>query len=377
MLKINDYITSYISKDYGLHSPSFPIELDCSLGVNQENLPCSVFERFKQFSAENQAAIKQYPHDERIIEKIAAWYCCGGITWLTKEHLLLGNGSFDLLCNITLLSLAKNKKVLGHAPQFTAYIDHVNCLGADYCFYSLPPEKNYRFDAGEYLKKMNSGYDLFIIENPNNPTGQIIPLEQIKNIAQKARELNTVLVLDEAYGDYMEIENSAINLVRDFSNVIVTRSFSKGLGMAGIRLGYAVTQNDILAQLKKLVTPFNCNGIARVLACAMFDSFLNNKAIAINTNEIQTNKQKVLNALKKLYAAHTSLLTPIMTLYHKTDDIKFDLQHFLAQKVHLGTVGCAAYEGLDKRAVRLMLPKTADVENKLLLMLARAEQLLP
>ena len=175
----------------------------------------------------------------------------------------------------------------------------------------------------------------------------------------------------------MQTENSAINLVRDFSNVIVTRSFSKGFGMAGIRLGYAAAHNDILAQLKKLVTPFNCNGVARVLACAMLDSLLNHQAAVIKTNEIQTNKQKILKALTKLNAAYTSLRTPIMTLYHKTADTKFDLQHFLAQNVRLGTVGCAAYAGLDKRAVRLMLPKTADVETKLLVMLARAESLLP
>ena len=377
MLKINDYITAYVSKDYGSRSPSFPIELDCALGVNQESLPPAVFVRLQEFCAENHDAIKQYPHDESIIEKIAAWYCKSGITWLTKEHLLLGNGSFDLLCNINVLCLTKNKKVLGHAPQFTAYVDNVNCIGADYCFYSLPPEKNYQFDADAYLKKMNSAYDLFIIENPNNPTGQIIPLEHIKPIAQKARELHTVLILDEAYGDYMQTENSAINLVRDFSNVIVTRSFSKGFGMAGIRLGYAAAHNDILAQLKKLVTPFNCNGIARVLACAMLDSVSNNQAAAIKTNEIQANKQKVLNALTKLHASHTSSRTPIMTLYHKTADTKFDLQHFLAQNVRLGTVGCAAYMGLDTRAVRLMLPKTADVDTKLLSMLARAESLLP
>ena len=63
------------------------------------------------------------------------------------------------------------EKVLGHAPQFTAYIDHVNCSGSVYECYYLDRARNYQFDAAAYIAQMSAAYDMFIVENPNNPTG--------------------------------------------------------------------------------------------------------------------------------------------------------------------------------------------------------------
>jgi histidinol-phosphate aminotransferase len=372
MPKINEYISSYTLKDYSGHLPGGVIDLDCTLGVNPEALPESVMEALKTINA---GAVKYYPHDDNFIEKLAAWFRERGIAWLTKENLALGDGSVDLLFNINLLCLAKDKKVLGHAPQFTAYVDHVNCIGAAYRAYRFPQADNYRFSAEGYLAEMDSSCSLFIVENPNNPTGQIIKRGDIEKIAAKAMSLDTVLIVDEAYGDYMEFDNSALHIIKDYPNVIVTRSFSKGFGMAGVRLGYAAasTQSGMLAQLKKLMCPFNCNGVARLLGEAMLES----GADVLKTNAIQANKQKVLSALGKLKAAETSLRTPIMTLYYDTNDSEFDLQSFLAEKVRLAAVSCATYDGLDKRAVRLMLPNAADVDGKLLPMLAKAQSLLP
>jgi histidinol-phosphate aminotransferase len=374
MLKINDHVKAYTRKDYGLQSPEGSVDLDCSFGVNQEDLPGLVFARLKEFDRDNQDPIKQYPHSEILLAKLADWYKSRGITWLKKENLILGCGSFDLLCSMNLLCLTRDKKVLGHAPQFSAYVDHVNCIGAKYCSYALPRAKRYKFEAEGYLEEMNSSYDLFILENPNNPTGQEIKLDDIKKIAVKAESLDTILVVDEAYGDYMELPNSAVNLIPDYPNVVVTRSFSKGLGMAGIRLGYAFAslEKGILSQLKKLEISFNCNGLARVLAEAVIDS----REDLIKIREIKANKQKVLGVLTKLKAAETSERTPLMTLYYDTADPDFDLQKFLAEKAGLAVVGCAAYEGLDQRAVRLMLPKTKDVDEKLIPRLVRVQNLL-
>ncbi|MDR2021425.1 MAG: aminotransferase class I/II-fold pyridoxal phosphate-dependent enzyme [Treponema sp.] len=374
MLKINDYITAYTRKDYGIYTPEYPIDLDCSLGVNQEDLPDTVFTKLRELNRDNQDPIKQYPHDEILLDKLADWYKRRGIDWLKTENLILGCGSFDLLCNMNLLCLAGHKKVLGHAPQFSAYVDHVNCIGAAYCSYTLPRTKNYKFETEGYLGEMNSSCDLFIVENPNNPTGQEIKLKDVQKIAAKAESLHAILVVDEAYGDYMELHNSALNLIPGHPNVVVTRTFSKGFGMAGIRLGYAFisSENDLAVQLKKLEIPFNSNGVARILAGAVIDS----GGDMLKIQEIRANKQKILKILTKLKAAVTSERTPIMTLYYDTMDGGFDLQRFLAEKVHLAAVGCAAYGGLDKRAVRLMLPGTKDVDEKLLPKLISAQNYL-
>ncbi|MDR0552018.1 MAG: aminotransferase class I/II-fold pyridoxal phosphate-dependent enzyme [Spirochaetaceae bacterium] len=384
MLKMNEYITVYTPKDYSGHLPQGGIDLDCTLGVNPSPLPKLVLQSLQGINEINQSKIKHYPHDETLREKLALYYKRQGINGIDAENLILGDGSIDLLYNINLLFLGGGKKALGYAPQFTAYTDHVNCIGALYNAYILKRENNYRFEADEYIKKMNTEYALYIIENPNNPTGQVLNLNDVRKIAAKALALDTVLIVDEAYGDYMEIADSALNLINEFPNIIVTRSFSKGMGMAGMRLGYAAVsvQSGILPQIKKTLCPFNCNAIARLLACAMLDSIMDEGGISliINTNEISECKNKTLASLTKLKAAHTSPRTPIFTLYYPVEDAPgqppFDLQRFLAEKVRLAAVGCGTYDGLDARAVRIMLPDAKTTNSKLLPMLTLAESLL-
>jgi histidinol-phosphate aminotransferase len=257
-------------------------------------------------------------------------------------------------------------------------VDHVASLGAAYEYYLMPESDNYQFNPHGYLQKMDSNppYDLFIVENPNNPTGQTLNLEDIEKIADKARAKNAILIIDEAYGDYMPMDRSAINLVSQYNNIVVTRTFSKGFGMAGIRLGYGITSNekicDTLTQFKKLGSQFNCNGFARALGAA----FLKLNPAIPDLTQIAGDKRDVMNTIKNMTIAATGPTTPIMTLYYHPSELDFDLQKFLWDTVKLWTVSCATYDGLDKRAIRLMLPESKHI-GRLKSMLHEAESKLP
>lgn len=395
-LKINEHILDYKLLDYAGHLPDGEVQLNLSLGVNPYSMANLVFERLHVFrqgtdgNEGNYAVIKGYPHDDSVKDILVEWYHSKGVGngWLTKDNLLLGNGSFDILCNLNLLCLTNSKKVLGHAPQFTAYIDHVNISGSVYDAYYLEKKHNFLFEADQYIKKMIPGYDLFIVENPNNPTGQVIPLADIERIAEKAYSLRTVLIIDEAYGEYMPFENSAINLIPNYPNIIVTRTFSKGIGMAGMRLGYAAAAapvlnknradrncDNVLAQLDKVLRPFNANGIACALGYAMIDAMLHgdidpndpNNRIPYDpfaANIIKQAKREITAIInesnnrfnRSLKIAETDSSTPIMMLYYEDGGEDFDLQeHFMM--VGLLTVSCSTYLGLGKHAVRIMLPQ--------------------
>lgn len=361
MPRMNDYIVNYQPKDYSCLSAG-AAELDCSLGVNPNDLPQEVFDALKNIK---QDIIKHYPHDDNEPgNKIISWYKRQGIGWLTADNLIFGCGSLDILFNINLLCLTRNQPVLGHMPQFTAYVDNANCTGSSYRGYALPLSAHYRFNGDQYLSQMKPEHRLFIIENPNNPTGQVIDLKGIQKIAEKANSMDAILIVDEAYGDYMEIKNSAINLIPRQPNVIVTRTFSKGFGMAGMRMGYAFASthvfddigSDIFTQLRKLVNTFSCNGIARHLAAAMLDS---GKPM-IDTEQLQADKQSVLGLLHHstvFKAAETSLRTPILTLICINQASGFDLQKSLLDHEKLLTVSCKTYDGFDANAVRIMLPR--------------------
>ena len=317
---INPYLLDYVPKDYAGNMPSGEVKLDCSLGVNANLLGNCVFKRLHDFQQKivlytgnvpevidegDFNDIKYYPHDDTLKTALAKWYHEHGvgINWLTADNFILGNGSYDILCNINLMCLTRDRAVLGHAPQFTAYIDHVNCSGSRYAAYYLSKESGYTFSVEEYLEQMSDDYEMFIVENPNNPTGQILPLEGIRKIAERAYSLGKVLVIDEAYAEYMPFANSAVNLVAEFPNLIVTRSLSKGWGMAGIRLGYAVMDADgeLMKQLQKLVLPFNSNALARALVLTALQSKLENPADPFGVKDTERNKRIVLEAVETFF----------------------------------------------------------------------------
>lgn len=384
---INPYLLDYVPKDYAGNMPSGEVKLDCSLGVNANLLGNCVFKRLHDFQQKTVLYtgnvpevidegdfndIKYYPHDDTLKTALAKWYHEHGvgINWLTADNFILGNGSYDILCNINLMCLTRDRAMLGHAPQFTAYIDHVNCSGSRYAAYYLSKESGYTFSVEEYLEQMSDDYEMFIVENPNNPTGQILPLEGIRKIAERAYSLGKVLVIDEAYAEYMPFANSAVNLVAEFPNLIVTRSLSKGWGMAGIRLGYAVMDADgeLMKQLQKLVLPFNSNALARALVLTALQSKLENPADPFGVKDTERNKRIVLEAVetfnqkydRHLEIATTYEQTPIMLVYYDYGDGDFDLQqHFM--KNGLLTVSCGTYVGLGKESVRVMLPQEENM----------------
>ena len=384
---INPYLLDYVPKDYAGNMLSGEVKLDCSLGVNANLLGNCVFKRLHDFQQKivlytgnvpevidegDFNDIKYYPHDDTLKTALAKWYHEHGvgINWLTADNFILGNGSYDILCNINLMCLTRDRAVLGHAPQFTAYIDHVNCSGSRYAAYYLSKESGYTFSVEEYLEQMSDDYEMFIVENPNNPTGQILPLEGIRKIAERAYSLGKVLVIDEAYAEYMPFANSAVNLVAEFPNLIVTRSLSKGWGMAGIRLGYAVMDADgeLMKQLQKLVLPFNSNALARALVLTALQSKLENPADPFGVKDTERNKRIVLEAVetfnqkydRHLEIATTYEQTPIMLVYYDYGDGDFDLQqHFM--KNGLLTVSCGTYVGLGKESVRVMLPQEENM----------------
>ncbi|MBS6952261.1 MAG: histidinol-phosphate aminotransferase family protein [Enterocloster asparagiformis] len=271
---------------------------------------------------------------------------------LSPKNICIGNGSYDLLCNLNTLYLDNSRTVLCYAPQFSAYVDHVHCIGAQYRAFALKEADNYRFSADAFINFMeqNAG-SMVCIENPNNPTGQIIPIDQIDRIASAAERLQMAVVVDEAYGDYMPLENSAVCLVRNHRHLMVTRSFSKGYGMAGIRMGYGIGSPEVVEQLQKLISPFNCNSLARHLSMEMLKDKSYAERLMETTARSKHLIQEKISRFRHLKLAHTSPSTPIMLMITERN---VDLSKILAQ-AGVSSVSGEAYDYIDKNAVRLVI----------------------
>jgi histidinol-phosphate aminotransferase len=329
--------------------------------------------------------IKHYPHDETICQSIADRLkrllrnadVPDELFYPEGANIILGCGSLDILNYMNLLCLTGGRRVLGHGPQFTVYVDSVVFTGSDMII--IKWSGNRRMNGVTIIgltrrnisKDEGSDHSLYIVENPNNPTGQIISRDDIGRIAETALSKGKILIVDEAYGEYMDISNSAITLLKQYPNIIAVKTFSKGFGMAGMRMGYAVSssrkdgktgdglsddKSSILYQLSKLLNQFAFNSLGRVLAKALLDAPEETIEQYLGIAQIIRDKKHVLDLIEKETAfsvATTADTTPIFMMYYNaTDDFKaqnpgFNLQAHLADH-HLGTVGCETYLGLDQ-----------------------------
>jgi histidinol-phosphate aminotransferase len=124
---------------------------------------------------------------------------------------------------------------------------------------------------------------MVIIANPNNPTGTFIPVEKIREFLKISKGL---LVVDEAYIDFFG--GSSIPLIKEFDNIIITRSFSKSYSLAGLRVGLAIANEELIKGLFKLKDSYNVNTLALIGASA---ALLDTKSFNYNLGMLRSNKE--------------------------------------------------------------------------------------
>ena len=122
-------------------------------------------------------------------------------------------------------------------------------------------------DLESIMEKISSKTKVIFIANPNNPTGTIIDITDIRNFLKNIPK-HIIVVIDEAYYEYSSYLNktSAVNLIRKFPNVIVTRTFSKIYGLAGLRIGYGISSQKNIRTLTSHRQPFNINIVCKYSA---------------------------------------------------------------------------------------------------------------
>lgn len=355
MIYMNQSITDYNPKTYA-GCVGQVCKVDCSLGVNMEKLPPRIIETLRNISEDK---LRYYPHDERIAESLLRHLKKLNPT-LNKENLAFGCGSVNVILNINTLFLNDKKTVLGYAPQFSAYVDDVHFKGAGYIGVPLKKENNYQINVNEICQMiLEYRPNLVYLDNPNNPTGQVLDKEEIIRIHAAANAVDAAMIIDEAYGDYMPASNSMVSEVNRLEGIIVIKTLSKGYGLPGIRVGYAVASPEIITQLNKIIVPFNCNGIARELSVAILEEEVDFDALMkLTMSKIKRLREALGDKIK---VAATCESTPISLLY--VDDESIDLTRLFAEN-GISVVSGASFDNLSVNSVRLMVP--AEEEMNLL-----------
>jgi len=185
---------------------------------------------------------------------------------LPGGQILLGHGSDELIHNIGLAFLAPGDEVMMCSGPFSQYEFTAKLMDGTPVYI---PMKEFRYDTAAMAQRVSSRTKVVFIGNPNNPTGTIVTRQELAELL-KALPDSTILVMDEAYHDYVDDPDypDALALVRDGRRAIVLRTFSKIYGLAGLRIGYGATTPELADALERVREPFNVSSVAQAAALA-------------------------------------------------------------------------------------------------------------
>lgn len=186
----------------------------------------------------------RYPWETTTLlrEKIAAPY------QLTKDNVIIGAGSSELLGLISTLAALKKGNIVAPDPTFRLWMPAAKKIGAPVKLVPLTQQK--AVDLQHIKDAIDDNTRMVYICNPNNPTGTVIPPNDLTTFIKKIPS-SVTLLLDEAYTEF-EDTPSVTELVNEHPNLIVAKTFSKIYGMAGARVGYALAHADTIQQLNEL-----------------------------------------------------------------------------------------------------------------------------
>ncbi len=198
------------------------------------------------------------------------------------SQITLGNGSNDLLEMVARAFVTEKHQVIYSEHSFAVYPIVTQSVGAKHV---VVPAKDWGNDLQAMLAAVTDNTRLLFIANPNNPTGTWVNSNDLRNLLENMPE-HVVVVVDEAYFEYArdtEEYPDASQWLNDFQNLIVTRTFSKAYGIAGLRMGYGLSHPDIANLLNRVRQPFNNNMLALVAAeAALNDESYIQKSVELN-----------------------------------------------------------------------------------------------
>ena len=172
-----------------------------------------------------------------------------------------GNGSDELINVISTVFLSPSDKVLVCPPDFSMYSFYAETLGAKVV--SCPRTDGF-LDTEEIIERANSEkVKLIFFSNPCNPSGKLMKREEIKSILDRT---DCVLVCDEAYMEFSSSDQSVMDLCVSYDRLIVLKTLSKAFGIAGLRVGFAVSNEEIGSAIRKVKSPYNVNSFSQAAA---------------------------------------------------------------------------------------------------------------
>lgn len=266
-------IKQFIRDDLKDYVPYNAREIKCKVKLDANESPFHLSNQIKEDIIKwlnTDENLNRYPDtDCKELRKKLSEY------WSVKsKNIICGVGSDQIIDYICKIFLEPDDIVCVPSPSFSMYTLTAQLNRAKVVNISFDNDFEYNVDKIIEVYKANNPKILFIC-NPNNPTGKEIKAKEIKKILE---EVNCIVVVDEAYAEFNDI--TMIPYIDKYPNMIVLRTFSKAYNLAGIRVGYAIANKDIIKALEIVKTPFNLSTLSQLIATkAVENSILTNQRV--------------------------------------------------------------------------------------------------
>ncbi|MBL8492136.1 MAG: histidinol-phosphate transaminase [Rhodocyclaceae bacterium] len=268
-----------------------PVERIVKLASNENPLGMSPKARSAVEAAI--AGIERYPDQFELAKALA------DRLGLPMEQIVLGNGSNDVLDIAARVFLAPGRSAVFSRHAFAVYPLATMTAGAE-CL--VAPARHYGHDLAAMRSLIRSDTRVVWIANPNNPTGTFLPYADVKAFIASV-PADVAVVLDEAYNEYLPSGDRVDTLpwVKEFPNLVITRTFSKVYGLAGLRVGYGVASPEVADLMNRIRQPFNVNNLALAAAVAALDDHV---FLAESFDLNRRGMEQIVAGLKRLGLEH-------------------------------------------------------------------------
>jgi threonine-phosphate decarboxylase len=339
-----------IEKIYGIRKEDIT---SFSANVN----PLGISPKLRETLASHVDAISTYPDREYTSLR----GCIGDYVGCDMKHVIVGNGSTELISLIIQIERPAKALILG--PTYSEYEREVKLMGGTSIYYPLKEGDGFRLQTEDFLSKLNESIDMLVICNPNNPTSTCITNRQMRSILDACKEHGIFVMVDETYVEFAEQVDlvTAVPLTKYYDNLIILRGTSKFFAAPGLRLGYAITGNrDLIKNLNTRQNPWSISSLAAIAGEIMFtdQDYIDQTRSLISSERKRIYDQLWSHPDYKVYEPSANFLLVKLLREDQTSDALFDKAIRRCMMIR----DCSTFPFLDDRYIRfcIMSPEMND-----------------
>ena len=260
-MKINEWIKDIVRIKIARPNKSEGLRLDCA--ERTINYDEKLFSQFlNTLTQEDFITYPSYSDYEELKEKIARR------TGLQSSNITLGTGSDACIKDLIQLTCTRGSEIVSAVPCFPMYFVYGETFGAK--FVKVLPNDHGAYELTDFMEAVTDETRLVILTNPNSPYGEHRSPASIEPLCKFLEERNIVMLIDEAYVDFSP--GGCLELVKRYKNVLISRTFSKAWGAAGIRVGYLIANEALIELVSKIQLTYPLPGVSVKFASFLLDN---------------------------------------------------------------------------------------------------------